>query len=466
MKDNKSMDEDLLGLDPVVETVLLPPSSTANCTPCACIKFQFYGGKICLISMKAGMCMDAIRDCCAGLDVHQKTVVACILTGDVDAKPASRIQTFGTTTKELLQLQDWLLKHGCQEVAMESTGVLWKPVWNVLESTCNLVLANARKIKNTPGRKTDKKDAEWIAQLHRCGLIEPSVVLPEHMRDLRDWTRYRVKMVQAATAEKNRIHKILQDANIKLSSFMSDVFGVSGRLLLQKLMDGEVLEENELKSVVKTRLKQKVPELIEALNGRLRLHHRKLMTFHWKHLTYLEEQVKQVEAQIDRELSIYKEEIDWLDSIPGIERDTAAAIFAEIGPGVHERFPTEEQFASWAGICPGNNESAGKMKKTKSPQGNKYLKRALTQVSWANDKSQNRIGQHFRRIRKRRGDKKACVATAHFILRIIYAMMKSKTEYKEIDVPERTPNEKTLNYYLKQIQDMGFEIKISSTELS
>lgn len=317
----------------------------------------------------------------------------------------------------------------------------------MLESTCSLVLAN---IKNIPGRKTDKKDAQWIAQLHRCGLIEPSVVLPEHMGDLRDWTRYRLKIVQAITAEKNRIHKMLQDASIKLSSFVYDVFGVSGRLLLQKLMDGEVLEENEIKSIVKTTLKLKVPELIEALNGRLRLHHRKLMAFHWKHLLYLEEQVKQLESQIDRELCIYNEEIDLLDSIPSIERNTAA-VFAEMGPDIHERFPTEEQFASWAGICPGNKESAGKKQKTKCPQGNKYLKRALTQASWANEKSQNRIGQHFRRIRKRRGDKKACVATAHLILRIIYAMMKGKFAYKEIDVPERTPNEKTLSYYLKQI---------------
>lgn len=410
--------------------------------------------------------MDAVRECCAGLDVHQKTVVACILNGPVDAKPKSEIRTFGTTTRELLRLQDWLTENGCQEVAMESTGVLWKPIWNVLESTCHLVLANARRVKNMPGRKTDTKDAGWIAQLHRCGLIEPSVVLPVHMRDLRDWTRYRLKMVQAITAEKNRIHKMLQDANIKLSSFISDVFGVSGRLLLQKLMDGEVLEENELKSLVKTKLKQKVPELIEALNGKLRLHHRKMMTFHWKHLMYLEEQVEQLEAQIDVELSAYKEEIDWLDSIPGIERNTASAIFAEMGPNIHERFPTEEQFASWAGICPGNKESAGKKQKTKCLQGNKYLKRALTQASWANDKSQNRIGQHFRRIRKRRGDKKACVATAHLILRIIYAMMKFKSEYKEIDVPARTPIEKSLNYYLKQIQDMGFEIQVTAIEAS
>jgi transposase len=410
--------------------------------------------------------MEALRECCAGLDVHQKTIVACILKGNLEEKPRPYIQTFGTTTKELLGLQDWLMENGCEEVAMESTGVLWKPVWNVLESTCNLVLANARQIKNMPGRKTDKKDAQWIAQLHRCGLIEPSVVLPVHLRDLRDWTRYRVKMVQAAAAEKNRIHKVLQDANIKLSSFVSDIFGVSGRLILQKLMEGEVIDEHELKGIVKTKLKRKVPELVEALNGRLRRHHRVLMSYHWKHLTCLAEQVKQLEIQIDEELEIYRDEIEWLDSIPGIERNAAAAIFAEMGPNIDERFPTEEQFASWAGICPGNKESAGKKAKTKCLQGNKYLKRALTQASWANDKSQNLIGQHFRRIRKRRGDKKACVATGHLILRIIYAMMKNKTAYKEVDVPGRTPTEKTLEYYLKQIQGMGFVVQVSADTAS
>jgi transposase len=410
--------------------------------------------------------MDAIRECCAGLDVHNKTVVACILNGPLDQTPKKQISTFGTTTRELLRLQDWLTANQCQDVAMESTGVLWKPIWNVLESTCEVVLANARTIKNVPGRKTDMNDAHWIAKLHRCGLIQPSVVLPERLRDLRDWTRYRIKMVQAVTAEKNRIHKLLQDGNIKLSSFITDIFGVSGRLLLEQLMDGEVLEEEKLRGLVKTRLKNKIPELMEALNGRVRLHHRELMRFHWDHLLYLEKHVAQVEAQIECKLAPYAEELEWLDSIPGIERNTAAAIFAEIGPEVHERFKSEEQLTSWAGVSPGNKESAGKKSKTKCLPGNKFLKRALTQAAWANEKSTNRIGQHFRRIRKRRGDKKACVATAHLLVKIIYNLMKNRTAYEEKDVPESTSREKALGYYLKQIEKLGLTVQVTSPETS
>jgi len=322
--------------------------------------------------------MDAVRECCAGLDVHQKTVVACILKGALDAKPRTIIKSFGTTTKELLQLQDWLEEHQCSEVVMENTGVLWKPVWNVLESSCNLVLANARNIKNIPGRKTDTKDAQWIAQLHRCGLVEASMVPPQHIRDLRDWTRYRRKLVQTITAEKNRIHKTLQDANIKLSTYMSNLFGTSGRMLLEKLMNGEVLDEAEVKGLVKTKLKRKVPQLLEALNGKLRLHHRELIAIHWDTIIHLETQVERVEAKIDACIEAYKTEIGWLDSIPGVDHTAAVAIFAEIGPDVTTTFPTDAQLASWAGICPGSNESAGKKKGSKCLQGNKHMKAVLT----------------------------------------------------------------------------------------
>lgn len=409
--------------------------------------------------------MDAIRECCAGLDVHQETVVACILYGDLESKPKKVMETFGTTTKELLRLQDWLTLHNCDEVAMESTGVLWKPVWNILKSSCNLLLANAKRIKNTPGRKTDKKDAEWIAQLHRCGLIQPSVVLPQHMRDLRDLTRYRIRVVGTITSEKNRIHKILQDANIKLTTFITDLFGVSGRLLLEKIMDGEVLEEADIKQLVKTRLKAKVPQLVEALNGHVRRHHRFMIQMHWDHILYEEAQLKKLEDRIHQELEPYRAEIECLDSIPGVEFHTAAAIFAEMGPDVAERFQTVEQITSWAGVSPGNNESAGRKKSNKCLQGNKYLKRSITQAAWANNKSKNRIGEHFRRIRKRRGDKKACVATGHLLIRIIYTMMKEKTPYKEIDMQARMSKEKTAEFHIKRLQELGYEVQMSENKV-
>lgn len=412
--------------------------------------------------------MDAVRVCCAGMDVHQETVVVCVLKGTLEEKPRPQIQTFGTTTKELLALQDWLAEQECTEAVMESTGVLWKPVWNILESTCTLTLANPKHVKNVPGRKTDIKDSQWLAQLHRCGLIEGSMVPPQHIRDMRDLTRYRKRLMQSMTSEKNRIHKILQDANIKLTTFMSDIFGVSGRALLQKIIDAEVLDESEVRALVKTKLKRKVPQLLDALNGKLRLHHREMMADHWDHLLYLEKRVERMDTKIEAAMEGYKQEIGWLDSIPGVEFHTATAIFAEIGPDVATMFPTDAQFASWAGLCPGNNESAGKKKSTKILKGNKYLKAALTQAAWANDKSNNRIGLFFRRIRKRRGDKKAIVATGHLILRIIYAMMRDKAGYKEIDVQlgGSTSKEKSLHYYLKQIETMGFEVQLTSIEAS
>ncbi|MNJ40079.1 Transposase IS116/IS110/IS902 family protein [compost metagenome] len=410
--------------------------------------------------------MDAVRECCAGLDVHQKSVVACILFGELESKPKKVIKSFGTTTKELFELQNWLLEHKCKDVAMESTGVYWKPVWNILESSCRLVLANARRIKGIPGKKTDMNDAHWIAQLHRCGLIQPSVVLPQHLRDVRNLTRYRVKLVQNVAAEKNRIHKMLEDANIKLSSFMTDLFGVSGRLLLEKLMNGEVLNEEELRALVKTKLKSKVPQLIDALHGNLRRHHRQMIRRHWDHILFLEVQIDQLEAEIDNELSEYKQEIEWLDSIPGVDKNSAVAIFAEMGPDVSQRFPTIEQFSSWSGVSPGNNESAGRKKSSKCLQGNKYLKRVITQAAWANVKSNNRIGEYFRRVRKRRGDLKACVATGHLLLKIVYAMMKERTEYKEIDVRSNTSREKKLEYYLKQLQAFGVTVQVVSTNVN
>ncbi|WP_339807631.1 IS110 family transposase [Paenibacillus sp. FSL R7-0337] len=407
--------------------------------------------------------MDAVRMCCAGLDVHQETVVACVLKGPIEQKPQCHLKTFGTTTKELLGLQDWLSEHGCREVVMESTGVLWKPVWNILEGSCDLVLANAQRVKNTPGRKSDMQDARWLAQLHRCGLIEGSMVPEQDIRDLRDLTRYRSKMVQAVTAEKNRIHKILQDANIKLTTFMSDLYGVSGRGLLQKIMDGEVIDEMTVKSLVKTRLKKKVPQLLDALNGKLRRHHREMIRDHWDHLVYLEKRITELEARIEAKAEPYLEKIEQIDSIPGIERTSAVTIFAEVGPHVAEMFPSDAQFASWAGVCPGNNESAGKRRKSKTMQGNKHLKGALCQAAWANSRSSNRIGQFFRRIRKRRGDKKANVATAHLLIRILHALMREKRSYQEIDVSlgDETSKKNTLDRYVKYIQQLGYSVQLN-----
>lgn len=306
--------------------------------------------------------MDAVLERCAGLDVHQESIVACVLFGPLDQKPKKEVKTFSTTTVELLALADWLEKHQCTHVAMESTGVYWKPVWNILEGySFNLILANAHRIKNTPGRKTDVKDAKWIAQLLRCSLVEGSFVPPVKIRDIRDLTRYRKKLVYDATQEKNRIHKILQDANIKITTYISDIFGVSGRNIIESLLNGEKITVDELRKMVKTHLKKKIPLLVDALNGRLRRHHMDMIRFSWNHLMFLEKAISDVENEIDLCLRPYSQEIELLRSLPGVNDTATKIIFAEIGADMSV-FPTDNHLSSWAGVSPGNNESAGKKK--------------------------------------------------------------------------------------------------------
>ncbi len=314
--------------------------------------------------------MEAIVERCAGLDVHLDTVVACILYGDLDKKPNKEVQTFSTTTKGLLQLLDYLNINGCTHVAMESTGIYWKPVWNVLESGAfELIIANAKKIKNVPGRKTDVKDAEWIASLLRCGLIEKSFVPPEVIRDLRDLTRLRKELLSEITRHKNRIHKVLQDANIKVSSVLSDVFGETGKVIINELITNRCITINFVESLYegrgKSRLKATPNEMYEALNGKIRAQHIILLTIHNNNILFLENQIQEIEKEIDILLQKESESMDIINTIPGISMTSAACIIAEIGSDMSV-FPTEKHLSSWAGLCPKNNESAGKKKEVAS----------------------------------------------------------------------------------------------------
>jgi transposase len=307
--------------------------------------------------------MEAMIKRCAGLDVHQETVVACALTGELDKKPVKTIETFPTTTIGLLALNDWLSKLEVTDAVMESTGVYWKPVWNILEDSFNLILANARHVKNVPGRKTDVKDAEWLAKLLRCGLIESNFVPPEEIRDLRDLTRYRKKLIHHRTSERNRIHKILQDANIKLTSVFSDIFGVSGRRILEAIIDGEKIDAIDLQTMVDGRIKASLEEIAQAINGRIRHHHRDMLRYHWNHMAYLEKSIEELENQIDTVLIPYRKEIELLDTIPGVHKQ-AAAMGVDMSV-----FKSAKHFASWTGVCPGNYESAGKKKLVKQQRG-------------------------------------------------------------------------------------------------
>lgn len=308
--------------------------------------------------------MEAMIERCAGLDVHQKTVVACALFGSLDKRPKKVIETFPTTTSGLLSLSDWLTLHQVTDVVMESTGVYWKPIWNILEDSFQLVLANARHVKNVPGRKTDVKDAEWLAKLLRSGLIEGNFVPPEDIRDLRDLTRYRKKLIHHRTSERNRIHKILQDANIKLTSVFSDIFGVSGRRILEAIINGEKIEAEKLREMVDGKVKASIADISIAINGRIRRHHRIMLQYHWDHMIYIEEAIKEIEEQIDQNLSPYQKEVELLDGIPGVNKAAAATMIAEMGIDMSV-FKSAKHLASWAGLSPGNYESAGKKKRVK-----------------------------------------------------------------------------------------------------
>lgn len=304
--------------------------------------------------------MEAMIERCAGLDVHQETVVACVLYGPLDKRPKKSIESFSTSTKGLLELNDWLASMKVTDAVMESTGIYWKPVWNILENHFRLVLVNAKHVKNVPGRKTDVKDAEWLAKLLRSGLIEGSFVPPEDIQDLRDLTRYRKKLVNNRTAEQNRIHKILQDANIKLTSVLSDIFGQSGRKILEAIINGEKIEEKGLREMVHKRVKASLSEIAESINGRIRRHHRDMLRYHWEHMEYLEETIEILEDQIDQCLEPYRKEVELLDTIPGVNKDSAAVFVAELGVDISVFGNSVKRAASWAGVSPGNNESAGK----------------------------------------------------------------------------------------------------------
>lgn len=413
--------------------------------------------------------MDAMVRKCAGLDVHQETIVACVLKGELDKKPQSEIRTFGTYTKDLENLHQWLIEEEVEQVAMESTGVFWKCVWNIIEDEkYEIKLANAKDIKNKPGRKTDVKDSQWIAELLRCGLIEGSFVPDVEIRELRELTRYRRKIIQQASAEKNRIHKILQDANIKLTTDLSDIFGNTGRKLIEKIIEGKEITDEELFEITsgrgKASLREKLPQIKEGLKGTTRNHHRKIIKLIYEHLKYLEKEQEEIEKLIDDACEDYKKEIELLDTIPGIDKDSAKAIIAEIGVDMSQ-FPTVKNLTSWAGMSPGNNESAGVKKNGKSTKGNKSLRATLNECAWSCIRSKkNRIASTYWRFVKRMGPQKAIHATGNLILRLCYHILISGIEYEEREEQdyEMILQKKKEKRMVKELEKMGYLIEKAS----
>jgi transposase len=369
---------------------------------------------------------------CAGLDVHSETIVACVLIGDDDSNLIKETETFPTFTKDLFRLLKWLEEYEVTHIAMESTGVYWKPVYNILEDYFDITLANAQRIKNVPGRKTDVSDAEWIAKLLRHGLIEKSFVPPEDIRELRDLTRLRKKWMGHMTSEKNRIQKVLESSNIKLSTVISDVFGVSGRRLLEHLISEGYIDPQEVEQKIHGRMAHKKQQIADSLFGTLTEHQLFLIKQSWMHITYLERLISDIDQRIDQLLEKYQEEMNLLITIPGIKKETASVIIAEIGANM-KQFPTSKHLASWAGLSPGNHESAGKRKSTRTGKGNPHLKAALCEAAWAVSRSRNtRLSQKYWSLASRRGKKKALVAIGHRMLTIVYHMLLNKEPYHEL----------------------------------
>jgi transposase len=375
--------------------------------------------------------MDVLHRCCAGLDVHKRTVVACVRRVDPAGKVSKSIKTFATMTTSLLALSDWLAVQGVRVVAMESTGSYWKPVFNLLESRFEVTLVNAHHIKQVPGRKTDVKDSEWIAQLLQHGLLRSSFIPPRPTRELRDLTRQRTKLINERTTVINRIQKVLEDANIKLSSVASNTLGVSGRLMIEAIIRGEY-DPVKLADLARRRLRKKIPLLQQALHGSVTEHHRFLLQTQMNHLDHLERLIQEYSQRIEGVLDPFVETLARLVTIPGVDFRVAEVVVAEIGLDMN-RFPTAGHLSSWAGLSSGNHESAGKRQSGRTTPGNRWLKTALVQAAWAAFRAKRtHLAKKFRRIAGSRGKKRAAVAVAHAILVIIYHLLKENTIYQEI----------------------------------
>lgn len=409
--------------------------------------------------------MTPILERCAGLDVHQATVIATIrVPGDHGGRRAIT-HTFGTTTPELVVLREWLQAFGVTHVAMESTGVYWKPVYYMLEDGCELLLINMQHLDHVPGRKSDVQDSEWIAQLLECGLLRGSLVPPAPIRDLRELTRYRTKQIEDRTREANRLHRVLQDAGIKLSSVASDVLGVSGRAMLDALVCGTT-DPTVLADLARGRLRQKLPALRDALQGRFRSHHAFLVGQILAKLDFLDEVILTLTDEIDRHLVPFEPVLARLDTIPGVNRKGAVAIFVESG-GDMTRFATSAHFCSWGAMCPGHNESAGKRRSGKTRKGNRFLRRALIESGLAATRANGTALQaRYYRVKRHRGHKKAVVAVGHHLLEIAYFVMRDHTTYQELgaDYFDRRQRDRTVRRSVRQLESLGYRVTLEAPE--
>jgi transposase len=403
--------------------------------------------------------MEVVHAVCCGIDVHEKEVVACLrCVREGTVQKSTR--RFGTSLAELRQLASWLTEEQCPIVGMESTGVYWKPVYHVVSHVAEVIVGNPRDMHRRPGKKTDGQDADWISELLAHGLISASFVPSPDQRALRDLTRTRVSLVQVRSQAKNRVHKLLEDTNIKLGSVVSDMFGKSGRAMLNALLAGE-RDPQKLAQLALGTMRRKIPQLELALDGMFTEHHAALIKMCLAQIDLLEQQITEIDARIDTFAAKMEREIDLLDSIPGVDRTAAIAVLAETGTDM-SRYGSAKRLASWSGVCPGNNESAGKRHSGKTRKGNKYIRRMLTQSGWAARKTDTHIGNRFRTLQTRIGGKKAALATAHVILTTGYQLLVDGVEYDDAKASRPKPETEVRrrNRAVQLLCKLGYEVSL------
>lgn len=379
--------------------------------------------------------MQDVHTCVMGLDVHRDFIVACLAYGELGAKPKTDMRTFSTLAQEMKKLRGWIEETGCRHIAMESTGIYWQPVYDLLEYCfdwdISILVVNARHIRNVPGRKTDVRDAQWIASLLRAGLLRGSFIPDRPFRDLRHLTRYRKNIIRDIGAQKNRIDKYMQSAGFRFSAFLSDIFGVSGRNIIRHLIEYGEIPKEALNRCLKSKLRKRADEILVSLNDTLSAHGRSYLGRMFAHLEYIERHLREIEADIDESVAEHAEALQLLSSIPRVSKISASAIIAEIGTDM-AAFPTSQHICSWAGLSPGNNSSAGKNKSTRVNKANPYLKSILCEVGWATAQLRTcYLSNWYWKLKQRRGSKRAVIAAARKILVLAYIILKHKTPYDE-----------------------------------
>lgn len=407
--------------------------------------------------------MDVVIERACGMDVHKDNITACIIT-----PKGKEIQTFSTKTVFLIQLVDWIKQQNCTHVAMESTSVYWKPIVNLLEAEdIEFLVVNAQHMKAVPGRKTDVKDAEWIAKLLRHGLLKASYIPDRDQRELRELVRYRRSIIEERARQHNRIQKVLEGANIKLGSVVSDVMGVSARDMLNAITEGED-DPEKLANFARRSMKKKKEELILALKGYINSHQRLMLKTILMHIDFLTEQIEVLDQEVAERVSTHQEDLERLDSIPGIATRMAEQILSEIGTDIKNQFPSAAHMCSWAGLVPGHNESAGKRKSAKTKKGNKYLRSALTEAAHSVRGSKNYLGALYRRTASRKGKKRAGIVVAHAMLRISYYLLTRKEMYVDLgeDYFDKKRQQSIVRHSLRRLESLGYTVTIQEPKAS